>query len=195
MRNLSKQPLTCSLKRANKSSSFFLLLSKNRGNSSIFTGNSGPFQCYQMRGTLCQKSDFCPKIECWRNLANHLIWIFAPKLNNILEFLNQISKVSISNHSKEPSLLSNQAHLAAASRSTVDVNDPVQGLVNAPLLSTSAFSNQFKLSSQFQRTSNESHHKNACISGVDTESFFNQFYLFMADPVQSIFSPFRQIFS
>ena len=130
-----------------------------------------------------------------RNLANHLIWIFAPKLNNILEFLNQISKVSISNHSKEPSLLSNQAHLAAASRSTVDVNDPVQGLVNAPLLSTSAFSNQFKLSSQFQRTSNESHHKNACISGVDTESFFNQFYLFMADPVQSIFSPFRQIFS
>ena len=24
--------------------------------------------------------------EFWRNLANHLIWIFAPKFNNILEF-------------------------------------------------------------------------------------------------------------
>ena len=36
--------------------------------------------------TLCQKSYFCSKIEFWWILANHLIWIFAPKFNNILEF-------------------------------------------------------------------------------------------------------------
>ena len=35
----------------------------------------------------CLKSHiFGPKIEFWRNLANHVIWIFAPKFNNILEF-------------------------------------------------------------------------------------------------------------
>ena len=35
----------------------------------------------------CVKSHiFVQKIEFWRNIANHLIWIFAPKCNNILEF-------------------------------------------------------------------------------------------------------------
>ena len=37
--------------------------------------------------TLCQKSDFCSKIEFWLNLANQLILIFAPKFNNFLELL------------------------------------------------------------------------------------------------------------
>ena len=36
--------------------------------------------------TLCQKSYFCSKTEIWRNLTNHLIWIFAPKFSNVLEF-------------------------------------------------------------------------------------------------------------
>ena len=37
--------------------------------------------------THCVKSHtFCPKIEFWRSLVNHLIWIFAPKFNNFLEY-------------------------------------------------------------------------------------------------------------
>ena len=36
--------------------------------------------------TVCQKSYFRQKIEFWRNLANHLIWILAPIFNIILEF-------------------------------------------------------------------------------------------------------------
>ena len=39
-----------------------------------------------MHITMSQKSYFGQKIEFWWNLANHVIWIFAPKFNNILEF-------------------------------------------------------------------------------------------------------------
>ena len=40
-----------------------------------------------MNDTLCQKSYFCPKIEFWKNLANHLIWIFAPKFDNTYSWI------------------------------------------------------------------------------------------------------------
>ena len=44
--------------------------------------------------TLCQMTYFCPKIEFWRNLANHLIWIFAPKFNNSFDTKIQIDHFS-----------------------------------------------------------------------------------------------------
>ena len=99
------------------------------------------------------------------------------------DFLNENEQVS-GNDSKP---------FAAAS--TVDVSDPVQGLVNRQLLSTDSTSTQLDYSNDFQQTFKESHHENARIPGVnsESESFLNQFHAFMADPVQSIFSPFRQI--
>ena len=53
--------------------------------------------------TLCQKFNFCSKIEFWRNLANHLIlnfcakiqkysWILDSKMYQILELLGQKSR-------------------------------------------------------------------------------------------------------
>ena len=36
--------------------------------------------------TLCQIIFLCSKIEFWRNLSINLIWIFAPKFNNILKY-------------------------------------------------------------------------------------------------------------
>ena len=68
-------------------------------------------------------------------------------------------------------------------------------LPNRLLLSTATNSTQLDYSNDFQQTFKESHHENARIPGVnsESESFLNQFQVFMLDPVNSIFSPFRQV--
>ena len=58
---------------------------------SVFFIQNRKFHCIhcafnETQITLCQKSYFCPKIEFRRNSVNHLILIFAPKFNNILDF-------------------------------------------------------------------------------------------------------------